>query len=714
MLNKNKQYFYRHNQIFPTLARYVEIGGDVILLLFTLALIAAILWSDGVKAATLGGRSYEVDINNIQSGSLLYQLPGQAGTFAAPAVHSNVQVTVTGDIATVELEQEFYNPTSQYIEGMYAFPLSENAAIYSMRLQVDERVIEGKVKEKAAAIISYNTAKKQGKRAALVQQLRPNLYTANVANLAAGETVNVTIKYQQILHYQEFAEQSYYELRVPTAMTPRYTPTTASNLHNALTVSSLAGDYTTFPSAEAGGTEVENHGELNTLNISTKINAGQILREIKSIGYPVVVSGPNGNEYNVIFPQMQTAERDYVLRWYPEQSNQIRVNLLKETLDNEDYYLLRLVPPLQDGSGGHALPREVTYVIDVSGSMHGASLQQAKKALALAVSRLRSQDKFNIVKFSDDASALFQFAKDADEENLSQALNYIRRLETEGGTEIESALKLAFSMPSSTGYTGQIVFLTDGSVSNEQQLFSLIQDNLGQRRLFTIGIGSAPNNHFMTKAAQFGRGVYTYISDVIEVEEKMSALFRQLENPALTDIEVSSDANLQYWPRGITDLYLGQPLTLVIKSDDRQPGTITIKGMNGDLLWQASVDITNASTGKGIARRWARNKIAYLMEGRVSGVAEEQIRAAVLPLAIKHQLVSDYTSFVAIDVTPVRNHSDNLIELSYASAQPSTSVTLASTATSAPLQLIFGLTLLTFASAIRLLAKRCVRRDLGT
>ena len=707
MLAHEKRFSETRAPILATLLRFVDLGADVLLLIITIALICGILWSESSNAATIDGQGHEVDISNIQSGSLLYQLPDQLGNFAAPVVDTDVQVTISGNIADITISQEFYNPTEQFIEGVYAFPLSENAAVYAMRLQVGDRIIEGRIQEKAQAQKTYENAKKAGKKAGLMQQLRPNLFTTDLANIAAGETVQVILQYQQMILFRDYADQSYYELRIPTAITPRYTPANAGNPMQKVSNISVATDNE-FASPVANNVYRQNQeGESNSLNISTKIIASEFLRDIKSVGFPVLVSGPSNNQYEIVFPQTQTADRDYILRWYPEQSEQVRVSLLQENIERENYYLLSLIPPLQGSSGGHALPREVTYIIDVSGSMEGASLQQAKKALALAVSRLRAQDKFNIIKFSDQASALFDQPQDASQDNLSQALHYISDLESEGGTEIESALKLAFSMNSSHGYTGQIIFLTDGGVSNEQQLFTMIENNLGQRRLFTVGIGSAPNNFFMIKAAQFGRGVFTNISDISEVEEKMSALFRQLENPALTDIVIRLEGNgdLEFWPQRVPDLYLGQPLTIAVKTTDKHQGNLHIEGKHGDVQWQADIDLSSALAGKGIARRWARSKIAALMDGLVSGMPEDNVRAAVLPVALKHQLVSNYTSFVAVDVTPVRDQSEGLNSLTYASARPNAAMRLASTATSAPLQLTIGLLLLLLLSLFRLLQK---------
>lgn len=694
MLTTNR---FVYKSRMSSFTRFLNLGTDLLLLLLTLALIGSLLWSQSGLAANASLR--EVDYSAIQSGSLLFQLPDQIGVFAAPTVHTDVQVSVSGNIASVEIAQEFYNPTEQFIEGLYAFPLSDNAAIFAMRLQVDGRVIEGQIQEKAEAKKTYEKAKQDGKRAGLLQQSRPNLFSTQIANIGGGETVYVVLRYQQYIPFQQTSYDAYYELRIPTAITPRYTPRNSPDPVQAVS------NTTRFSLGELSAMQANNAldtaatGGKNSLNIATRISADQVIRDIQSPSHPIVVSGPLNDQYEVSFTEPQVASKDYVLRWYPNQTETVNVSLLKQFLDNQDYYLLSLMPPLQ-GSGSHALAREVIYIIDVSGSMEGESLRQAKKALALAISRLRAQDKFNVIKFSDDASALFPEPKQAGPDAIGQALNYVTALESEGGTEIASALKTAFAMKSSDGYTGQIIFLTDGAASNEQQLFALIEQQLGQRRLFTVGIGSAPNSYFMVKAAQFGRGVYTYISDSSEVQEKMSALFRQLENPALTDIELSMDeGELEFWPQRVPDLYLGQPLTLAFKAG--HAGHLQIRGKQGDTTWQVSMGLADAVPGKGIARRWARTKIAALMDGLSLGETEDTVKAQVLPLALKHKLVSQYTSFVAVDVTPARYPGEDLKALPYKDNTPGDSVRLASTASTAPLQLLLGLALLLSALTLR-------------
>ena len=204
-------------------------------------------------------------------------------------------------------------------------------------------------------------------------------------------------------------------------------------------------------------------------------------------------------------------------------------------------------------------------------------------------------------------------------------------------------------------YVRQVIFLTDGSVGNEPALFDLIKQHVGQSRLFTVGIGSAPNSHFMRKAAQFGRGTFTYIGDVSEVNEKMATLFAKLESPVMTDLEVqfSSGVEVEAWPKRVPDLYDGEPLILAAKTSGAGE-KVTIKGMRALTPWQATLDMMQGRSGEGIGVFWARSKIAALVDSLHEGEDKDKVREAVISVALTHHLVSRYTSLVAVDVTPTR------------------------------------------------------------
>jgi Ca-activated chloride channel family protein len=201
----------------------------------------------------------------------------------------------------------------------------------------------------------------------------------------------------------------------------------------------------------------------------------------------------------------------------------------------------------------------------------------------------------------------------------------------------------------------QVIFLTDGAVGNEERLFAVIRERLGDSRLFTIGIGSAPNSHFMREAARLGRGTFTFIGNPNEVQDKMLALFQKLESPALTDLRLELDggAVAELLPERIPDLYRGEPVVVALKTRALPP-TVTLRGTLGSAPWEHKLILHAAEPGAGLSVHWGRALIGALLDRRHAGASEEDTRTAVIGVALEHHLVSAYTSLVAVDVTPAR------------------------------------------------------------
>jgi Ca-activated chloride channel homolog len=256
------------------------------------------------------------------------------------------------------------------------------------------------------------------------------------------------------------------------------------------------------------------------------------------------------------------------------------------------------------------------------------------------------------------------------------------------------------------------VFLTGGAVGNEAQLFATIHERLGDNRLFTIGIGSAPNSHFMREAARLGRGTFTYIGSATEVKDRMVALFSKLESPVLTDLrlEISSGAAVETVPAQIPDVYLGEPVTVALRAATLPP-RVVLRGRLGLDLWERELSLQSADAGAGLSVHWARGKIAALLDSRRSGAADDEARRAVVELALAHHLVSKYTSLVAVEVTPVRPEGEALRGHALASNLPDgwdyTAVFgLGQGATAGPVHLAVGLVALLLAAALGIVVVR--------
>ena len=298
------------------------------------------------------------------------------------------------------------------------------------------------------------------------------------------------------------------------------------------------------------------------------------------------------------------AARDFELVWTPDVGSAPGAALFTETLGGKTYALLMALPPTLVDAGAARAPREITYIIDTSGSMEGVSIAQARDALSMALDRLQAGDRFNVIEFNSTSTSLFTAPMPFDATTQAQAKQFVGRLRARGGTEMLPALAIALAGPPESSLMRQVVFLTDGAVGNEDAILRLLHDKLGDRRLFTIGIGPSPNTFFLAKAAQFGRGTFTFIGDVREVRQKMTDLFRKLESPALTDIRVDWPGGTDAWPRRVPDLYAGEPLVVTAQFPaGTLQGNVVISGSRAGQPWQTHA--ADAGWRNGAGRRRA-------------------------------------------------------------------------------------------------------------
>lgn len=606
------------------------------------------------------------NINEVGQASLLFKQDGQYSE--AAQLNTNVAMKVTGMINRVTVKQSFSNTTDNWQEGIYVFPLPENAAVDQMRLKIGERIIEGQIKEKQAAKKIYTQAKQQGKQAALTEQERPNIFTTSVANIAPHATITVEIEYQQIVSY----DSGVFSLRFPMVVAPRYIP--GKPIIKGQNIKGFSGagwavntDQVPDASRITPPVVPPDSNRKNKVSIKIDLDAGLALEKIDSPYHAIEVNKQH-DQYQIQLKQdtymdvggrvesrtkteTTLANRNFELTWKPIPAVAPKAALFTEEKNGETYAMIMMVPP--ETQQAQSLPREIIYVIDTSGSMGGQSIIQARAALELALTQLKPSDKFNVIQFNSFTSKLFSDSQPFNQQTLDKASRYVRSLEANGGTEMASALNAALNNQSSNGFLRQVIFLTDGSIGNEQALFEIIQNKLGNSRLFTIGIGSAPNSHFMQRAANFGRGTHTYIGKLQEVQTKMQALFEKIENPVLKDIAIDwMESDMEIWPQKIADLYKGEPLLITAKTK-HQLGDIKITGNIAGKTWASGLKLDGGQSREGISALWARKKIAALMQQK-RDAEFVSIKQTIIDTALEHHLVSKYTSLVAVDVTPVR------------------------------------------------------------
>jgi Ca-activated chloride channel family protein len=640
-------------------------------------------------------------LKRVTEGTLWWRTRRHPAPTPAPTLATDVEIRVTGILVRATVRQSFTNPSQEWAEGLYVFPLPEDAAVDHLRLQVGERVVEGVIQEREAAKATYEAAKGQGRQTSLVEQERPNVFTTSVANIAPGATIGVEIEYQQALRL----DQGRLRLRFPLLVGPRYIPGHDAPGAGATAGSGWAENTDEVPDASRITPPVADPslGPINPVTITVDLAAGVPLARVESPYHTITTTSLGGDRYHVTLAEgVVPANRDFELVWEPVATAVPATAVLTETTEHGVFGLVMMLPPIET-SDWRRVPREAIFVIDTSGSMAGASIDQAKGALALALGRLQPDDTFNVVQFNSVANSVFPAALPASAANLARAQSYVARLHATGGTEMLPALTLALHAQAPPGRLRQVIFLTDGQVGNEARIFELIRARLGESRLFTIGIGATPNSHVMRESARLGRGTFTHIGSPTEVQEKMDALFRKIETPALTDIQLEFPGGtpMEMFPARVPDLYLGEPIVLALRADALPPRAL-LRGRLGPRPWTQEVWLQDTRAGAGLSVHWARAKIAELLDRKRPGENDDEIRAAVLEVALTHHLVSPHTSLVAVDVTPVRASNEPLISHALETDAPDgwDVAMLGQGATDARLHLLLGMTALGLAAAL--------------
>jgi Ca-activated chloride channel homolog len=624
------------------------------------AAVALLLAAVFLLSSFLTGAQAGVGPNDMSAGSLLLKTK-KGDHVEAPRLGQDYDVTVSGPTARTIVTQRFSNPSDGWVEGVYVFPLPEGAAVDTLKIVSGNRVIVGEVKEKQEAKIIYEKAKEAGQTASLVEQERPNLFTNSVANIGPYESVVVQIEYQETVKQTGGT----YSLRLPLVVAPRYNPAPImQTVDFDANGNGVIKTVDPVPDADRISPPVldpRKNAPVNMTSITVKLNAGFAIDQVKS-AYHQVKDQPTDEKSRVITLAGDVpADKDFELTWTAK-GTAPQLGLFKERVNGKDYLLATVTPPSVQQERP-ALPRETIFVIDNSGSMDGPSMVQAKDALLLGLGKLKPEDRFNVIRFDDTMDQLFATAVPADQINITAAKNFVSALQATGGTEMIPPLKAALvdDLASAKTHLRQIVFITDGAIGNEQEMFTLLSSGRGRSRVFMVGIGSAPNSYLMTRAAELGRGTFTFIGEASQVTARMDDLFNKIGQPVLTGLEAKlSQKGVNLTPSMLPDLYQGEPVLLMTEADALS-GDLTITGNIGDAPWQITVPVSAAAEGKGISKMWAHRKISDLEVALITGKIDSVTSGKeILNVALTHQIVSSQTSLIAVDKSPKRPAGERL------------------------------------------------------
>jgi Ca-activated chloride channel family protein len=341
----------------------------------------------------------------------------------------------------------------------------------------------------------------------------------------------------------------------------------------------------------------------------------------------------------------EVPNRDLIVR-YKTAGPQTTVGLLTHRVDTDGYFMLAVQPKGQYRPAD-IMAREVVLVLDRSGSMDGAPLAQAKSVASAIISTLTERDSFNVVAFASGVDAMSSVAIRGDAAGKARGMEYLGALQSGGGTEMEQGVAQMLMTTPGSDKIRVVYFLTDGFVGNDDVIVSAASRLLGTNRIFTVGIGSAPNRSLLDRLAAAGRGYASYLTLTEPADKLAKNLVEKSAYPYMTDVSIDWGGLEVDAPKTLPDVYAGQPL--VITGRYKKPGAamIRVNAWTGGrrVAIPIQVALPTQNNFEPVSSLWARREIEKLMAVR----DQQDIKSDVTQLGLKFHLVTEFTSFVAVD-----------------------------------------------------------------
>ena len=649
----------------------------------------------------------------------------QPGVDALPLKSTDVQVNISGVIADVVVTQRYKNEGTVPIEAKYLFPASTRAAVNGLNVRIADRLITAQIREKRQAQVEYDSAKKEGKTAALLEQHRPNVFQMNVANILPGDDVQVELRYNELL----VPAHGNYQFAYPTVVGPRYAGTNsepprcpasqaALPPEGALAALGRPGGGSTASTEATSGQPLQHaaafpaqpvlkQGMANSSAFNLKINLASPIgiQEIRSPSHAIDTQMDAGSAAQRASVRLASAasrgvsgsnNRDFILD-YRLAGSAIQSGVLLHRGEKENFFLAMVQPP-KAVAAKDIPPRDYIFVVDISGSMHGFPLDTSKALMRQLLGSLRASDTFNVLLFSGSNQFLSPQSVPATQANVEAAIRTIEKMGGDGSTELLPALRRVYAAPKNPKVARTVVVVTDGYVTVEAEAFALVRKHLSDANVFAFGIGSSVNRHLMEGLARAGMGEPFIITRPDEAKAEAERFRQLIASPVMTSVKARFEGLDVYdvEPEQLPDVLADRPVVVFGKwrepaagpsqgglapsggSEPREAGTrggtsptattatttaqprLVIEGQaaNGPYSQTLPIDTQASWTGTGALRHlWARHRIAALSDQEAL-TGGERHKAAITQLGLDYSLLTQYTSFIAVDKV-VRNAGGN-------------------------------------------------------
>ena len=592
-----------------------------------------------------GGRSPET---RCPVGGLFVKTQNTAREQVFPLKQTEVKAKIAGNISRVEVVQKFENPFPESLEAVYVFPLPDEAAVDDMEIKIGDRTIKADIKRRDEAVEIYQKARQEGRTAGLLEQERDNIFTQSLANIKPGEKIEVRIRYTESLKFVG----GDYEFVFPTVVGPRYISRNTTDADRI--------NPPVLPPGTRSGQDIA---------VSVEIDAGVAIGDVRSTSHQITTDRSG----NIVRVQLANADtipnKDLILRYRVAGEN-TQATVLTQSDQRGGHFATYLIPALNYKTN-EIVPKEVVFLMDTSGSQQGEPLVKSKELMRRFIQGLNPNDTFTIIDFANTAQALSTTPLANTAANRQSAINYIEKLQANGGSELLNGIQAVMNFPvTKAGMLRSIVLITDGYIGNDKEVLALVQRSLKPgNRLYSFGVGGSVNRFLLNRLAQVGRGTSQVIRQDEPSAEAAEKFFRQINSPVLTDIQISWEGmgeKPEIYPIAPPDLFASQPLVLFGRKGDRAIGQLRIRGtLAGGKAYEQVLAVNFAQSGgrqrestsvaatatdfgnSAVAQLWGRSRIQDLMNQMFGGETKSLVES-VTNTALTYRLLSEYTAFVAV------------------------------------------------------------------
>ena len=554
-------------------------------------------------------------------------------SFPLEVVYHHVNVTINGNIAETYIDQEFYNPSNIMLEGYYIFPIPKGAVIKDFSMVINGKEMQAELLDANKAKQIYEDIVRQIKDPALLEYTGQGIFKVRIFPIEPRSTKKVSISYREVLN----PDNGMYEYIYPL------------------------------------NTEKFSAKPVKNISIKVELKTNRNIKSIYSPTHPIDVVNKDNHNATISFEEENTKpDIDFKL-YYSTDKNDIGLSLLSYQSGSHDGYFFLTASPSFVINDDHIDAKDITFVLDVSGSMAGEKLRQAKRALLYCINNLNAGDGFEVIRFSTEAYSLFGNLEYAIESNIKRAEKFIDNLKPVGGTNIEEALSLALRENKRSNRTHLIIFITDGKPTIgetiDDKLIKKIKSlNNKDVRIFTFGIGNEINTHLLDKITESTKATRSYISPNEDIEIKISNFYDKVQSPVLTNLSLTFGSGIkifQSYPKNLPDLFKGSSITVFGRYTGSGSKKITLSGTLKGKKKSFAINPEFVSVNDEydfIPQLWASRRIGFLLDQiRLNGEDKELVDEVTL-LAREHGIVTPYTSYLIMEDEELRLRRNEIVE----------------------------------------------------